>query len=61
MEDNVGQILTHFAKNRTMQVNEGQILKARIMQDNKNCIHHAILAHPWCFTFQHVTRHSHIM
>ena len=34
MQDNVGQILTHFPKNRTLQDNEGQILKVRTMQDN---------------------------
>ena len=34
MQDNVGQILKHFAKNRTLQDKEGQILKVRTMQDN---------------------------
>ena len=31
MLDNAGRILTNFAKNRTMQVNEGHILKVRAM------------------------------
>ena len=34
MQDNAGQILTNFTKNRTLQDNEGQILKVRTMQDN---------------------------
>ena len=39
MQDNAGQILTNFTKNRTLQDNEGQILKVRTMQD---CIHHVL-------------------
>ena len=39
MQDNAGQILTNFANNRTLQDNEGQILKVRTMQD---CIHHDV-------------------
>lgn len=34
MQDNAEQILTNFAKDRTLQDNEGQILKVRPMQDN---------------------------
>ena len=38
MEDNTGQTITNFAKNRKLQDNEGQILKVKTMQ---GCIHHA--------------------
>ena len=34
MQDNAGQILTNFAKNRTLQDNEGQTLNVRTIQEN---------------------------
>ena len=33
MQVNAGQILTNFEKNRTLQDNEGQVLKVRTTQD----------------------------
>ena len=37
MSDSAGQIPRNFSKNRTLQGNEGQMLKVRAMH---GCIHH---------------------